>query len=92
MQHLVFCEHEADGRAFVTLFRQQFPFEADLQRHYRIPRDRWATSECTRYLTKEGILTEVVDLDGVHYDISDEDLEQFIESFPVDTSALERVQ
>jgi hypothetical protein len=33
-----------------------------------------------------------VDLDGVHYDISDEDLEQFIESFPVDTSALERVQ
>jgi hypothetical protein len=47
-----------------------------------------ATSDCTRYLTKEGILIEVVDLDGVHGDITDEHLEQFIESFPVDTSAL----
>jgi hypothetical protein len=35
---------------------------------------------------------EVVDLDGVHGDISDEHLEQFIESFSVDTSALEWVQ
>jgi hypothetical protein len=51
-----------------------------------------AASECTRYLTKNGTLIEVVDLDGVHGDISDEDLEQFIESFPVGTSALARVQ
>jgi hypothetical protein len=50
-----------------------------------------ATSECTRYLSKEGILIEVVDLDGVHGDMSEEDLEQFIESFPVGTSAMERV-
>jgi hypothetical protein len=48
-----------------------------------------ATSSCSRYLTRDGYLTEVVDLDGASDDISDEELECFIESFPVDTSRLE---
>jgi hypothetical protein len=48
-----------------------------------------ATSFCTRSLTRDGYLTEVVDLDGASDDISDEELERFIESFPVDMSSLE---
>jgi hypothetical protein len=48
-----------------------------------------ATSSCTRSLTKDGCLTELVDLDGTSDDISDEELERFIEGFPVDTSRLE---
>jgi hypothetical protein len=48
-----------------------------------------ANSSCTRSLTKDGCLTEVVDLDGASDDISDKELERFIESFPVDTSRLE---
>ena len=32
------------------------------------------TSECTRYLTPDGCLTELVDLDGAREDITDEEL------------------
>ena len=41
----------------------------------------------SRYNPKD--LTEVVDLDGTRDDISDAELERFIESFPVDISKLE---
>jgi hypothetical protein len=40
------------------------------------------TSSCTRTL-REGVLTEIVDLDGSCDGLSDEELENFIESFPI---------
>jgi hypothetical protein len=40
------------------------------------------TSTCTRYV-RDGVLTEVVDLDGARGSIGDEELEKFIASFPI---------
>ena len=68
----------------------------------RNPRDRFrlvvcavdhrlnlATSTCTRYVTANGCLMELARLDGIRADITDEELDRFIESFPVDTSRIE---
>jgi len=41
-----------------------------------------ANSTCTRTLAK-GVLTEVVHLDGDGNDLSDEQLEKFIDGFPI---------
>ena len=41
-----------------------------------------ATSTCTRYV-RDGILTEVVQLDGDDSGISDEELETFVARFPI---------
>jgi hypothetical protein len=41
------------------------------------------TSTCTRTLCGNGTLMEVVDLDGTRGDLSDEKLDQFVSSFPV---------
>jgi hypothetical protein len=41
-----------------------------------------ANSGCTRTL-RNGVLTEIVDLDGSCDELSDEQLESFIESFPI---------
>ena len=43
-----------------------------------------ATSTCTRRLNNTGGLIEIVDLDGDDSGISEEELEQFIASFPID--------
>ena len=45
-----------------------------------------ATSTCTRYV-RDGVLTEVVDLDGARGSISDEELEKFIASFPIHSAS-----
>jgi hypothetical protein len=45
-----------------------------------------ATSTCTRRLSK-GTLTELVNLDGDRSELSNEQLERFIESFPIETEA-----
>jgi hypothetical protein len=42
-----------------------------------------ATSTCTRYV-RDGLLTEVVQLDGARGSISDEKLETFVARFPID--------
>jgi hypothetical protein len=42
-----------------------------------------ATSTCTRYV-RDGLLTEVVQLDGAMGSISDEELETFVARFPID--------
>jgi hypothetical protein len=42
-----------------------------------------ATSTCTRYV-RDGVLTEVVDLDGDGARIGSDELERFIASFPID--------
>ena len=42
-----------------------------------------ATSTCTRYV-RDGLLTEVVQLDGARGSISDEELETFVARFPID--------
>ena len=46
----------------------------------------WTTSRCRRYLSSQGCLTEIVRLDGIRSGISDEELESFIGTFPVETS------
>jgi hypothetical protein len=43
-----------------------------------------ASSTCTRRLNNTGGLIEIVDLDGAHSGISEEELEQFIARFPID--------
>ncbi len=43
-----------------------------------------ATSTCTRRLNKAGGLIETIDLDGCDAGISEEEMEQFIASFPID--------
>ena len=61
------------------------------------PRERWrvvlsavhraanlANSRCTRTLNSFGLLTEIVELDGRRDSVTDEELERFIESFPVE--------
>lgn len=40
-------------------------------------------STCTRTLCTDGTLMELVKLDGHRYDLTDEDLVKFIESFPI---------
>ena len=45
-----------------------------------------ATSTCTRTLANR-VLTEAVHLDGAREDLSDEQLENFIESFPIQEAA-----
>jgi len=42
------------------------------------------TSKCRRTLTVDGSLMEVVRLDGIRGALSDEDLEKFVQSFPVE--------
>ena len=42
-----------------------------------------ATSTCSRTLCPDGTLLEIVDLDGIRGDLSDEELEQFVSEFPV---------
>ena len=44
------------------------------------------TSTCRRTLTASGSLTEVVELDGTREGLTDEQLEKFINSFPVERS------
>ena len=46
---------------------------------------RLETSRCRRMLTADGSLTEVVRLDGTRGGLTDEELEEFVESFPVET-------
>jgi hypothetical protein len=41
------------------------------------------TSTCKRLLTESGALSEVVILDGAGGDITEDALEQFVQSFPV---------
>jgi hypothetical protein len=45
-----------------------------------------ATSTCTRRLNNSGGLIEIVDLDGADSGISEEELENFIASFPIEAS------
>jgi hypothetical protein len=42
-----------------------------------------ATPTCSRTLCADGTLLEVVDLDGIRGDLSDEALDQFVSGFPV---------
>ena len=42
-----------------------------------------ATSTCIRRVTPNGVLTELVDLDGNGASLSDEELERFIAGFPI---------
>ena len=42
------------------------------------------TSRCRRMLNADGSLTEVVRLDGIRGALSDEDLEKFVQRFPVE--------
>jgi hypothetical protein len=43
------------------------------------------TSKCTRMLGRNGQLIEVVELDGSREGLTDEDLDRFITSFPVES-------
>ena len=45
-----------------------------------------ASSTCKRTLGTNGLLTEIVDLDGSDQGVTDEDLEEFIAGFPVEDS------
>ena len=45
-----------------------------------------ANSTCKRTLGANGLLTEIVDLDGSDQGLTDEDLEEFVASFPVEDS------
>ena len=42
------------------------------------------TSRCRRTLTADGSLTEVVRLDGIRGGLTDDELEKFVQSFPVE--------
>ena len=42
------------------------------------------TSTCRRMLNADGFLTEVVRLDGTRGCMTDEEMEKFVESFPVE--------
>ena len=41
------------------------------------------TSKCKRMLDRNGLLTEIVELDGGRDGLKDEDLDRFIANFPV---------
>jgi hypothetical protein len=45
-----------------------------------------ANSTCKRTLGANGLLTEIVDLDGSDQGVTDEDLERIIAGFPVEAS------
>jgi hypothetical protein len=45
---------------------------------------RLETSTCRRTLTASGSLTEVVRLDGIHGSLTDDELEKFVQSFPIE--------
>jgi hypothetical protein len=45
---------------------------------------RLETSKCLRTLTANGSLTEVVRLDGIRGGLTDEELERFVQSFPIE--------
>jgi|HubBroStandDraft_4_1064222.scaffolds.fasta_scaffold156760_2 hypothetical protein len=47
---------------------------------------RLETSKCTRMLGRNGLLIEVVELDGGLEGLTDEDLARFITSFPVEAA------
>jgi hypothetical protein len=47
---------------------------------------RLETSTCRRVLGRNGLLIEVVELDGGREDLADEDLDRFIASFPVEAA------
>jgi hypothetical protein len=42
------------------------------------------TSTCRPTLSANGVLTEIVRLDGTHAGLADEEMEKFVESFPVE--------
>ena len=46
-----------------------------------------AKATCTRTLMPDGRLMEIVNLNGCRESLSDEDLERFIQSFPIEASA-----
>jgi hypothetical protein len=48
-----------------------------------------AKATCTRTIWPNGQLFELVNLNGGDYGLSDEDLERFIQSFPVETSKVQ---
>jgi hypothetical protein len=41
-------------------------------------------STCTRTLAANGLLTEIVQLDGRREDLTDEELENFVAEFPIE--------
>ena len=43
------------------------------------------TSTCRRTLSADGVLTETVRLDGIRGGMSDEEMEKFVETFPIET-------
>jgi hypothetical protein len=43
-----------------------------------------ATTTCTRTLMPDGGLMEIVNVNGSGHDLSDEELERFIQSFPIE--------
>jgi len=43
----------------------------------------WATSKCTRTRQTNGSLFEFVTLDGSDHDLTDDELDRFVERFPV---------
>jgi len=44
-----------------------------------------ANSECTRTICADGTLSEYVQLDGSSEELSDDDLERFVASFPIES-------
>ena len=44
-----------------------------------------ATATCTRTLLADGQLMEIVNVNGSGHDLSDEELEKFIQSFPIES-------
>jgi hypothetical protein len=51
-----------------------------------------ANSTCRRTLAPNGLLTEIVELDGIPEDLADGELETFIQRFPIETSAREKAR
>jgi hypothetical protein len=45
-----------------------------------------ANSTCRRTLAPNGLMTQIVTLDGSDQGLTDEDLEEFVASFPVEDS------
>jgi hypothetical protein len=45
-----------------------------------------ATSKCWRTLSTNGVVTELIELDGGRDGLSDEDLDRFVEGFPIEAS------
>ena len=56
----------------------------------RPARPIWRNSKCKRVLGRNGLLTEVVELDGGREGLTDQDLDRFIASFPVDVVYADR--